>query len=168
MAGFRDFTMENGRERDFNGGERERTGFHGRERDFTGENGRERESTGENRRERDFTGDNERERESTEETGWSVAVFSYIMDTTRVNIHTLIALNTGKEPRKVNSFDFGRKLAMDLLTPHLYSRELTGVPQHIILKTYLLSSYRRCTLPTPCDEGVRPDTVCGRQSSSPR
>ena len=26
---------------------------------------------------------------------------------------------------------------MDLLTPHLYSRELTGVPQHIILKTYL-------------------------------
>ena len=43
-----------------------------------------------------------------------------------MNIHTLIALNTGKEPRKVNSFDFGRKLAMDLLTPHLYSRERTG------------------------------------------
>ena len=85
-----------------------------------------------------------------------------------MNIHTLIALNTGKEPRKVNSFDFGRKLAMDLLTLHLYSRELTGVPQHIILKTYLLSSYMRCTLPTPCDEGVRPDTVCGRQSSSQR
>lgn len=74
---------------------------------------------------------------------WSVAVFSYIMDTTRVNIHTLIALNTGKEPRKVNSFDFGRKLAMDLLTPHLYSRELTGVPQHIILKTYLATGDAR-------------------------
>ena len=33
--------------------------------------------------------------------------------------------------------DFGKKLAMDLLTPHLYKRELTGVPQRIILKMYM-------------------------------
>ena len=59
------------------------------------------------------------------------------MDTDRVNIQTLIFLNTGKDPRKANSFDFEKKLAMDLLTPHLYTRELTGVPQHIILKMYM-------------------------------
>ena len=38
-----------------------------RERDFTGENGRERERTVENRRERDFTGENGRARERTGE-----------------------------------------------------------------------------------------------------
>ncbi|KAL5248815.1 hypothetical protein ACHWQZ_G017867 [Mnemiopsis leidyi] len=58
---------------------------------------------------------------------WTVAVFSYLLDTTRVNTQTFVSLNIGKDPRKVNSFDFGHKLAMDLIAPHLYNRELTNV-----------------------------------------
>ena len=109
----RDFTGENGISRERTGEHgisRGRTGENGISRGRTGENGISRGRTGGNGRERDFTGDNGRERENTGENGWSVAVFSYIMDTTRVNIQTLIALNTGTEPRKVNSFDFGRNL----------------------------------------------------------
>ena len=67
---------------------------------------------------------------------WPVAVFSYILDTTRVNIQTLVSLNSGKDPRKINSFEFGHKLAMALITPHLYSRELSGVPRNILLKMH--------------------------------
>ena len=56
MAGFRDFTMENGRERDFNGGERERTGENGISRERTGFHGGEREGTEEHGRELERTG----------------------------------------------------------------------------------------------------------------
>ena len=57
-----------------------------------------------------------------------------------MNIQTLVALNTGKDARKVILFDFGHGLAMGLITPHLYSRELSGVPQKIILKMHLATS----------------------------
>ena len=68
---------------------------------------------------------------------WSIAVFSYLMDTTRVNIQTLTSLNKNIHPKKVNSFNFGEKLAMDLISPHLYERDLTGVPRTILLKMHL-------------------------------
>ena len=71
---------------------------------------------------------------------WTIAVFSYILDTTRANIQTLVSLNRGQNPRKVTSFDFGHKLAMSLLTPHIYTRELTGVPHGILLKMHLATS----------------------------
>ena len=57
-----------------------------------------------------------------------------------MNIQTLVSLNQGKDPRKVTSFDFGHKLAMGLITPHLYTRELSGVRQNIVLKMHLTTS----------------------------
>ena len=59
------------------------------------------------------------------------------MDTTRVNIQTLTSLNKNVHPKKVNSFNFSQKLAMDLISPHLYEKDLTGVPRPILLKMYL-------------------------------
>ena len=67
-------------------------------------------------------------------------MFSYLLDTTRVNVQTLVSVNLGKDPRKVNSFDFGHKLAMELITPYLYNRELTNVQQNIVLKMHLATS----------------------------
>ena len=71
---------------------------------------------------------------------WPVAVFSYIMDTTRVNCQTLVSLNNGKNPKEIRSFDFGHRLAMSLINPHLYSKELTGIKQTTLLKMHLATS----------------------------
>ena len=59
------------------------------------------------------------------------------MDTTRVNIQTLTSLNKNVHHKKVNSFNFSQKLAMDLISPHLYERDLTGVSRTILLKMHL-------------------------------
>ena len=42
---------------------------------------------------------------------WTMVVFSYILDTIRVNACTILVLNQKKEPKKENAFDFGYVLA---------------------------------------------------------
>ena len=46
---------------------------------------------------------------------WKLAAFFYILDTTRINAATMIALKTKKNPRKQNSFDNGFELAKSLV-----------------------------------------------------
>lgn len=70
---------------------------------------------------------------------WTIAFFSYVMDTLRVNIQTLVTLNNGKNPRSVNSFEFGKRLAMGLINPFLQQRDISGLSHIILLKMYLLT-----------------------------
>ena len=74
---------------------------------------------------------------------WSIAFFSYIMDTTRVNIQTLVTLNNGGSPRKVDSFAFGKKLALGLISPYLEKKETAGLTPVNLLKLYLVTNENR-------------------------
>ena len=49
-------------------------------------------------------------------------LFSYILDTMRVNTQTIFSLNKGDDPRKTNSFEFCWELVLALVKPHFTSR----------------------------------------------
>ena len=46
---------------------------------------------------------------------WTIAAFSYILDNSRINASTYLALNKKDDPRIVNSLDFGWELVHNLL-----------------------------------------------------
>ena len=52
---------------------------------------------------------------------WTVAAFSYILDNSRINASTILALNKKDDPRKVNSLDFGWELVQKLTTPFIHT-----------------------------------------------
>ena len=66
-----------------------------------------------------------------------------ILDTTRVNIQTVVTLNKGGNPRKVDSFDFGKSFALDLIRPYLRKRDISGISHNILMKMYLLTQDMR-------------------------
>ena len=53
---------------------------------------------------------------------WSMTAFAYIIDTARVNASTLYAMNLGKDPLKLNAFEFGMDVVFGLITPFLKER----------------------------------------------
>ena len=69
---------------------------------------------------------------------WTIAAFAYILDICRVNAATVLAMNRGSDPRKVNSYDFGMDLALRLIRPHVQQRSLTGLQTLIRYKIDLL------------------------------
>ena len=74
---------------------------------------------------------------------WSVSFFSYIMDTTRVNVQTLVTLNNGKIPRSGDSFAFGKELAMGLINPYLEKKGTEGLTPVNLVKLYLVTKNNR-------------------------
>jgi hypothetical protein len=73
---------------------------------------------------------------------WSVAFFSYIFDTTRVNVQTLVSLNQEKDPRRIDGFAFGKDFVLALVKPWLQKRETSGMKHNLLLKMYLLTQDR--------------------------
>ena len=69
---------------------------------------------------------------------WEMAAFFYILDTTRINAATKIALKTNKNPRKQNSFDDGFELAKSLVVPQILRRPKIGLPKTTLLKMSLI------------------------------
>ena len=67
-------------------------------------------------------------------------LFTYILDTARVNAQTVWSLNQTpkKDPRKTDSFDFGIKLARALVLPQIERRSLNGLPIPIQLKMSMM------------------------------
>ena len=51
---------------------------------------------------------------------WTMSVFSYLLDTARVNSQTLWALNSYKNPKLINSF----QLATDLISAHIKKKKI--------------------------------------------
>ena len=62
---------------------------------------------------------------------WTMTGFAYMLGTSRVNASTIVAMNTGKDPRKQSSFDFGMTLVSQLLRPFIQMRALWGLPKNI-------------------------------------
>ena len=56
----------------------------------------------------------------------------------RVNAATVLAMNRGSNPRKVNSYDFIMDLALRLIRPHVQQRSVTGLQISIRYKIDLL------------------------------
>lgn len=76
---------------------------------------------------------------NTKSRKWTVNAFSYILDTARVNSQTIFGKNTNKDPRSINSFNYGWELVMSLCIPQIRRRKETpGLPQSTIAKIKLL------------------------------
>ena len=58
---------------------------------------------------------------------WIIAAFSYILNNSRINASTILALNKKDDPRKVNSLDFGWELLQNLTTHFIENRSLSGL-----------------------------------------
>ena len=69
----------------------------------------------------------------TKSNRWTIAVFAYFLDICLVNAATVLAMNRGFDPRKVNSYNFGMDLVLRLIPPHVQQLSLTGLqPQYVI------------------------------------
>lgn len=68
---------------------------------------------------------------------WTMAAFAYVLDTARVNSQTMYAINTKCDPRSVDSFNFGWDLVLELTTPHIRSRNLSGLQKEVVKKINL-------------------------------
>lgn len=65
---------------------------------------------------------------------WTMAAFSYVLDTARINSQTMHAINTKCDPRSADSFSFGWDLLLELTTPHIRSRNLLGLKNEVLKK----------------------------------
>ena len=69
---------------------------------------------------------------------WTRVIFSYLLDTARVNAQTICALNRGWEPRKSKSFEFGIYLAKSLVLPLIERRPMKSIKVSIQAKMALM------------------------------
>ena len=74
----------------------------------------------------------------TKSNRWTIAAFAFFLDLCRVNAATVLAMNRGSNPRKVNFYDFGMDLALRLIRPHVQQRSLTGLQISIRYKIDLV------------------------------
>ena len=63
----------------------------------------------------------------TKSRRWIVAAFAYVLDSCRVNVFTIVALNKGHDPQKQKSFDFVLDLASEFILPQIKERQLAGL-----------------------------------------
>ena len=73
----------------------------------------------------------------TKSRRWTMAAFSYVLDTCRVNASTVFALNKDQDPQKQKSFNFVLDLAAQLILPQIKERRLTGLQLPMIRKMEL-------------------------------
>ena len=66
-----------------------------------------------------------------------ISSFSYLLSKIQRTCRELITQNRGEGAEKEDFFDFGHGLAMSLINPHLYSRELTNANRSMLLKMHL-------------------------------
>ena len=64
--------------------------------------------------------------------------FSYVLDICRVNASTIYAMNNDLQPRNIKSVDFGFKLAMSLMRPHIEQRSLIGINSSVVRKVEIV------------------------------
>ena len=87
---------------------------------------------------------------------WKHVVWSYILDTTRVNSQSIImqtnpdvygkyVTRKGDTRFRVSSFDFGIELATSLILPWIHVRPIKGLQSHILMAAFYLSGDQRYT-----------------------
>ena len=70
---------------------------------------------------------------------WSVAAFSFILDTVRVNASSVVALNNNENLDKVNAFQFGYELIKALVLPSIQRRPKNGLTTSVLRKISLVT-----------------------------
>ena len=75
---------------------------------------------------------------------WSIATFSYLLDTACVNASTIVALNKEESPKKVNSFDFAYDLARSFVLPLIYRRPRNGLNMPTLGKISFITGVDEC------------------------
>jgi hypothetical protein len=60
---------------------------------------------------------------------------TWCLDTAKVNAKAIWCLNNNKNPRKFDSFEFGWKLATQLVYPHFKRRSFAGLQKETLLAT---------------------------------
>ena len=71
---------------------------------------------------------------------WTMVAFSYLLNTTRVNACTILALNQKKRTKERNAFDFGYALAEHLAMPQIRRRSKNGLISNVISKIQIATS----------------------------
>ena len=82
---------------------------------------------------------------------WTIAAFSYILDNSRINASTILALNKKDDPWKANSLDFRRELVKNLTTPFIENRSLNGLSSMVQQKMCIILK-RKITSRNPSAE----------------
>ena len=78
----------------------------------------------------------------TKSRKWTKKAFCWILDVARVNAQTILGLNLGKDPRKMDSFQFGWDLALSLVLPHLQRRRVSqGLQRELTTKMDTVLKY---------------------------
>ena len=70
--------------------------------------------------------------------------FLYLLDTARVNASTIVVLNKGESPKKVNSFGFGYDLARSFVLPLIYRRPRNGLNMPTLRKISFITGVDEC------------------------
>ena len=70
---------------------------------------------------------------------WTIAAFSYILDSVRVNACSLMALNTNQDPGKMDSFQFGYDMSYSLVLPRIQQRPRIGLNSTILRKIVMVT-----------------------------
>ena len=78
----------------------------------------------------------------TKSRRWIVAAFAYVLDFSRVNVSTIVALNKGHDPQKQKSFEFVLNLVSGLILRQIKQRQLTGLQLPVIRKMDLTLEYK--------------------------
>ena len=71
---------------------------------------------------------------STNSRKWTRKHLCWILDIALTNSPTIVSLNRILDPRKTNSKNFGRDMAMDLVSPHILRRKITGCMEKKLTK----------------------------------
>ena len=71
---------------------------------------------------------------STKSRRWTMTGFSYILDTARVNAQSIYCANKNKNVRQSNSFELGWELALNLVRPHVMTRNFSKLKTNVITK----------------------------------
>ena len=69
---------------------------------------------------------------------WTISVFSYVLDTSRINASTVWSMNNNENPRKIDSIGFGWELVKSLVVPYVNQRSVNGLSRSIQNKMSLV------------------------------
>ena len=68
---------------------------------------------------------------------WNVNTFCYLLDTARINSHTVWSMNHKLNPRKTDSYKFCKEVAMQLIIPFMKARSNHGFSKLVQKKMFL-------------------------------
>ena len=87
---------------------------------------------------------------------WTMVNFFYILDNIRCNATTLYTLKHKKNPRKVDSFDIGWELIMNLVRPKIEARPRVGLHSSLLSKMSFILDKEVEPTPTAANTDMLP------------